>query len=92
MVLAEQPGLRRSRGVQLVLGVEQLQRGDGRQRGPAVQQAVDVGHAGPVPAGDAGQHLGQAAGMVPATVQAMVPQQLVVGSLQPGGASEGETV
>jgi len=48
-----------------------------------VQQGVDVSHAGPVPAGRAGQRLGEAAGVVPPTVEPMVPQELVIGSLQP---------
>lgn len=49
-----------------------------------VQQGVDVSHAGPVPTGNTGQHLGEAAGMLLPTVEAMVPQQLLVCPLQPG--------
>lgn len=67
-----------------VLSVKELQGGDGGQRGPMVQQGVDVSHAGPVPAGHAGQHLGETAGVVLPTVQMMVPQELVIRPLQPG--------
>ena len=49
-----------------------------------MQQGVDVSHAGPVPAGRAGQHLGEAAGVVLPTVKPVVPQELVIGPLQPG--------
>lgn len=57
-----------------------------------MQQGVDVSHAGPVPTGNTGQHLGQAAGMVLPAVETVVPQQLLVGSLQPAGGNGGETV
>lgn len=53
-----------------------------------VQQGVDVGDAGPVPAGNAGQNLGEAAGMMRPTVESVVPQELLVRPLQPAdGAS-----
>lgn len=42
-----------------------------------------MGYAGPVPAGHAGQHLGEAAGVVLLAVEPMVPQELVVRPLQP---------
>lgn len=48
-----------------------------------------MSHAGPVPAGRTGQYLREAAGVVPLTVEPMVPQQLVVCSLQPGDKKEG---
>lgn len=38
-----------------------------------MQKGVDVSHAGPVPAGRTGQHLGEAAGVVLPTVEPMVP-------------------
>ena len=68
-----------------VLSVEQLQRCDGGQWGPKVQQGMDVSQTGPVPAGGPGQHLREAAGVVPPAVQPLVPEQLVVSPLQPGG-------
>lgn len=43
-----------------------------------------MGDAGPVPAGNADQHLREAAGVFVPTVETVVPQQLVVRSLQPG--------
>lgn len=49
-----------------------------------VQQGVDVSDAGPVPAGHAGQHFGEAAGMMLPAVESVVPQELLVGPLQPG--------
>lgn len=52
-----------------------------------MQQGVDVSHAGPVPAGRAGQHFGEAAGVVPTAVEPVVPQDLVVGALQPAGGN-----
>lgn len=48
-----------------------------------------MSHAGPVPAGRTGQYLREAAGVVPPTVEPMVPQQLVVCSLQPGDKKGG---
>lgn len=54
-----------------------------------VQQGVNMSHAGPVPAGRTGQYLREAAGVVPPTVEPMVPQQLVVCSLQPGDKGGG---
>lgn len=48
-----------------------------------------MSHAGPVPAGRTGQYLREAAGVVPPTVEPMVPQQLVVCSLQPGDKGGG---
>lgn len=56
-----------------------------------MQQGVDVSHVGPVPAGNTGQHLGQAAGMVLPAVKAVVPQQLLVCSLQPERADGRKT-
>lgn len=55
-----------------------------------MQQRVDVSYAGPVPAGRTGQHLGQAAGVVPPTVEPMVPEDLVICPLQPGDRAETE--
>lgn len=48
-----------------------------------VQKGVDVSHAGPVPAGCTGQHLGQAFGVVLLTLEPVVPQDLVICPLQP---------
>lgn len=55
-----------------------------------MQKGVDVSHAGPVPAGCTGQHLGQAVGVVPLTVKPMVPQDLVICPLQPGAKTDRE--
>lgn len=49
-----------------------------------VQQGVDVSDAGPVPAGNTGQHLREAAGVLLPTVEPMVPQELLICPLQPG--------
>ena len=68
-----------------VLSVQQLQCRDGGQWGPVVQQGMDVSQAGPVPAGGPGQHFWETAGVVPPAVQPLVPEQLVVRPLQPGG-------
>lgn len=54
-----------------------------------VQEGVNVSHAGPVPAGRTGQHLGQAAGVVSLTVEPVVPKDLVICSLQPGAKTVG---
>lgn len=43
-----------------VLRVKQLQGTDWLERGPVMEEGVDLSHAAPVPAGGAGQHLGQA--------------------------------
>lgn len=57
-----------------------------------MQQGVNVGHAGPVPTRNTGQHLGQAARMVLPAVETVVPQQLLVCSFQPAGGDGRETV
>ena len=73
-----------------VLRVKQLQGTDWLKRGPVMEEGVDLSHAAPVPAGGAGQHLGQAMGVGPAVVP-LIPQQLAVGPRQPGrGREEGE--
>lgn len=53
-----------------------------------VQQGVDVSDAGPVPAGNTGQHLREAAGVLLPTVEPMVPQELLICPLQPGDSSK----
>lgn len=55
-----------------------------------MQKGVDVSHAGPVPAGCTGQHLRQAARVVPLTVEPMVPKDLVICPLQPEAKTDGE--
>lgn len=71
-----------------LLGVEQLQGGDGGQWGPVVQQGVDLCHAAPVPAGRTGQDLGQAA-LEGTAVVSGVPQELPVRPRQPGQRHSG---
>lgn len=53
-----------------------------------VQQGVDVSDAGPVPTGNTGQHLREAAGVLLPTVEPMVPQELLICPLQPGDSSK----
>jgi len=53
--------------------------------GPLAEQGVDVGQAGPLPAGRAGQQHGQGAGCRVAVVP-LLPQPLAVGVHQPTAA------
>lgn len=67
-----------------ILRIKELQGWNRRQRGPVVQKWVDLTHTAPDPAGCTGQDFGQAVLIVP-TIVALVPEQLLVCSWQPGG-------
>ncbi len=67
-----------------ILWIKELQGWNRRQRRPVVQKWVDLTHTAPVPAGCTGHDFGQAELKVP-TIVALVPEQLLVYSWQPGG-------
>lgn len=51
-----------------------------------------MGNTAPVPTGDTSQHLREAAGVLFPTVDPMVPQQLIICSLQPGHRKKGSNM